>query len=210
MPMLRILSVFILMTFTATPWAADFVEGTHYERLPVSVDTKDDTKVEVVEVFSYACVHCFNFDPMIEVWKARQDDGVDFQRIPAVFNPDWELLAQAFYTAETLGVSEAVHMPIFEGIHVKQMDLRRVPLLMDLFSETADVSEDDFNTAYNSFSVRSRVQQAKAKSRAYRVTGVPSMVVNGKYLVDGRMAGNNTKMLEVVDHLVQMERGNSQ
>jgi thiol:disulfide interchange protein DsbA len=186
--------------------AAEFVEGTHYEVLPVAVETRDDSKVEVVEVFSYACIHCFNFDPMLESWKERQPESVDFVRVPAIFSNDWELLAQSFYAAESLGVTDQIHMPMFEGIHVKNQDLRRVPLLVDLFEASAAVSEEDFNTAYNSFSVRSRVQQAKAKGRAYRVTGVPSLIVNGKYRIDGRMAGSNTKMLEVVDYLVAKEQ----
>ena len=200
---LILLSASVLNT---TAWAADFIAGTHYEVLPVAVDTKSDTEVEVVEVFSYACIHCFNFDPMIEAWQARQAEGIGFQRMPAIFSSDWELLAQAFYAAETLGVTSSVHTPMFEGIHVKNQDLRRVPLLTDLFADSADVSEEDFNTAFNSFSVRSRVQQAKAKGRAYRITGVPTMIVNGKYRVDGKMAGSNTKMLEVVDHLVKLEQ----
>ena len=200
------LCLLVSLSFSTPVRAAEFIEGTHYEVLPVSVETRDASKVEVVEVFSYACVHCFNFDPMIESWKSRQDEGVDFFRVPAVFSADWELLAQSFYAAESLGVTDQVHMPMFEGIHVKNQDLRRVPLLVDLFAASAGVSEDDFNTAYNSFSVRSRVQQAKAKGRAYRVTGVPSLVVNGKYLIDGRMAGSNTKMLEVVDYLVNLEQ----
>jgi len=186
--------------------AQEFVEGTHYETLPVSVDTADDSAVEVVEMFSYACVHCFNFDPVVAAWHARQGEGVNFMRVPAVFNNDWELLAQAFYTAETLGVADAIHMPMFEGIHVAGQDLRKAALLQALFNEHADVSEEDFDTAYGSFSVRSRVQQAKAKGRAYRITGVPTMIVNGKYRVDGRMAGSNTKMLEVVDYLVGLEQ----
>ena len=186
--------------------AAEFEEGTHYEVLPIAVDTSDDSKVEVVEMFSYACVHCFNFDPMVHSWHARQDEGVNFVRIPAVFNQDWELLAQAYYTAETLGVTEDIHMPMFEGIHLGQQDLRQVPLLHALFEDSAEVSEADFNTAYNSFSVRSRVQQAKAKGRAYRITGVPTMIVNGKYRVDGRMAGSNSNMLAVVDYLVELEQ----
>ncbi|MCR9261611.1 MAG: thiol:disulfide interchange protein DsbA/DsbL [Pseudomonadaceae bacterium] len=202
------LCVLVSLSFGTSVHAAEFVEGTHYEVLPVSVETRDDSKVEVVEVFSYACVHCFNFDPMIESWKSRQDENVDFYRVPAVFNADWELLAQSFYAAESLGVTDQVHMPMFEGIHVKNQDLRRAPLLADLFESSAGVSEEDFNTAYNSFSVRSRVQQAKAKGRAYRITGVPSLVVNGKYLIDGRMAGSNTKMLEVVDYLVNLEQSN--
>ncbi len=184
----------------------EFVEGTHYEKLPVSVDTADDNGVEVVEVFSYACVHCFNFEPVVEAWHARQADGVNLMRVPAVFNPDWELLAQAFYTAETLGVTDAIHMPMFEGIHIAGQDLRKAEMLQALFNQYADVSEEDFDTAYSSFSVRSRVQQAKAKGRAYRITGVPTIIVNGKYRIDGRMAGSNTKMLEVVDYLVGLEQ----
>jgi len=185
--------------------AQDFVEGTHYERLPISVETSDPERVEVVEMFSYMCVHCFNFDPAVEAWQARQEDDVNFLRMPAVFNPDWELLAQAFYTAETLGVTAQVHTALFEGLHLSRQDLRQPALLQRLFKDYAQVSEEDFNTAYNSFSVRSRVQQAKAKGRAYRITGVPTLIVNGKYRVDGRMAGSNAAMLEVVDHLVALE-----
>jgi len=195
----------LLLMFAAMSWAAEFVEGTHYERLPVQVETTEGV-VEVVEVFSYACIHCFNFDPYVESWREKQSDDVAFRRIPAIFSADWELLALAFYTAETLGVLDAIHMPMFEGIHTRQQDLRQVPLLHELFAEHADVKGEDFDTAYNSFSVRSRVQQAKAKGRAYRITGVPSLIVAGKYRVDGRLAGSNTGMLEVVDHLVQLER----
>ncbi|XOV83860.1 MAG: thiol:disulfide interchange protein DsbA/DsbL [bacterium] len=202
------LIVLVALLFGTSARAAEFVEGTHYEVLPVSVETRDASKVEVVEVFSYACVHCFNFEPMLESWKNRQADGVDFVRMPAIFSADWELLAQSFYTAETLGVTDQIHMPMFEGIHVRNQDLRRVPLLVDLFESSANVSEEDFSTAYNSFSVRSRVQQAKAKGRAYRVTGVPSLIVNGKYRIDGRMAGSNSRMLEVVDYLVKLEQSN--
>jgi len=206
MPLIRFFGALALCFITGPAWSAEFVEGTHYEVLPVSVETRDSSKVEVVEVFSYACIHCFNFDPLVESWRARQTDDVAFHRVPAVFNDDWAMLAQAFYTAETLGVGPAVHMPLFEGIHVKNQDLRQAALLRELFDEEADVSAEDFDTVYDSFSVRSRVQQAKATGRAYRITGVPSVIVNGKYRIDGRMAGSNTNMLAVVDYLIGLEQ----
>ena len=71
----------------------------------------------------------------------------------------------------------------------------------------AGVDSETFNKAFNSMGVITRVQQADARGRMYRVTGVPSMVVNGKYRVDSRLAGNNTRMLQVVDHLVARELG---
>ena len=185
---------------------ARFLEGTHFEALPVRVDTRNPEKVEVVELFSYACIHCNNFEPYVKSWQQQQPDDVDFRPVPAVFDRDWELLAQVFYTAETLGVTEAVHQDIFNGIHQRREDLRRQEAAAALFAERAGVTQDDFDAAYGSFSVRSRVQQAKALVRAYRATGVPAMVVNGKYIVDGRMAGGNAAMLEVVDFLVAQER----
>lgn len=194
------------ITWSSGLTAEEFIEGTHYERLPVAVETVDGSRVEVVEMFSYACVHCFNFDPLIESWHDRQPQSVNFMRVPAIFSEDWQILAQAFYTAETLQVTDAIHTPMFEGIHLNRQDLRQRQLLQTLFDEEAGVAEEDFNTAYDSFSVRSRIQQAKAKGRAYRITGVPTLIVNGKYRVDGRMAGSNTRMLEVVDYLVGLEQ----
>ncbi len=196
----------VAQTVPAGVLAERFVEGVHYEAIEIPVDTRDNTKVEVVEMFSYACIHCFNFDPYVKAWQAKQGEQVDFHLVPAIFNPDWERLAQVYYTAETLDVNAAVHEPMFEGIHVKQQDLRQPELLKPLFAEHAQVDEDDFDAAYNSFSVRSRVQQAKARVRAYRITGVPTMIVNGKYRIDGKMAGGNAAMLEVVDFLVAKEQ----
>ena len=204
---LRALVILMCSALIGTAQAAEkYIEGTHYALLPVPVDPIGDEHIEVVEVFSYACIHCFNFDPFVEAWKEAQVEDVAFLRLPAIFSGDWELLAQAFYTAQTLGVLDDVHTGLFEGLHVRQEDLRRPELLAKLFAEQAEVSEEDFYTAHNSFSVRSRVQQAKAKGRAYQVSGVPAMIVNGKYRVDGRMAGGNAAMLEVVDFLVEKER----
>jgi thiol:disulfide interchange protein DsbA len=126
-----------------------------------------------------------------------------------VFNKDWELLAQAYYTAEVLGVVEKVHTPIFNAIHMESVDLRDPRLLAQLFEKHAGVKPEQFNDVYNAFSVRSKVQQAVGKGKAYRITGVPTLIVNGKYRVDGQMAGNNTRMLEVVDFLIEKERASA-
>lgn len=187
-----------------------FVEGTHYERIDVPVETglesESPSQVEVVEVFSYMCIHCYSFDPLLQGWEANMPEQAVFNRVPAVFSDDWALMARAFYTAEILGISEQMHGPLFDAIHVKPKNLRDEDEMASLFSEAGGVSEQEFTKAYDSFFVRSRVMQAQAKSRAYGITGVPTMIVNGKYRVDGRMAGSNQGMLDVVNFLVEQER----
>ena len=187
-----------------------FIAGTHYAVIDVPVATGlEETapaQVEVVEVFSYMCIHCYSFDPLLQRWEEDKLEGAVFSRLPAVFSDDWALMARAFYTAEILGVAEQMHGPLFQAIHVEPQNIRSEQVMAGLFNESAGVAEEAFSKAYNSFFVRSRVMQARSKSRAYGLNSVPTMIVNGKYRVDGRMAGSNQAMLDVVNFLVERER----
>ena len=89
--------------------AEEWQEGVHYAQLPVPVDTQTPEQIEIVEMFSYACVHCYNFDPLLDEWVAGQPDDVAFRRIPAIFDETWGLLAQVFYTAQVLGGKSRVN-----------------------------------------------------------------------------------------------------
>ena len=183
-----------------------YVEGVHYEAIRVPVNTGLTDEIEVVEVFGYLCIHCYSFDPMLKRWEKTKPAGVDFKHVPAVFSEDWSLLAQIFYAAETLGVGDKMHEPLFESIHIDRLDLSNEQVVANLFAIHAQVSKEEFSKAYSAFSVKSKVSQASAKGRAYGITGVPTMVVNGKYRVDGKMAGSNEEMLRVVDFLVAKEK----
>lgn len=186
--------------------ASPYVEGQHYERLPIPVDTRDPDQVEVVEVFSYGCIHCKNFQPYVESWQESIPEYVDFYRLPATFDERWQRLAQLYYTAEALGVTDQVHDPIFRAIHDRGVNLTDPELMAEMFEAAAGISPDQFMDVYESFSVRSRVQQAHARAVAYRISGTPSVIVDGTFRVDGRMAGGNQEMLDVVDYLVEQQR----
>lgn len=186
--------------------ADHYVAGQHYTVLETPVATAPSAAVEVVEVFSYMCIHCYTFDPMLSSWYAEQSDNVDFVRLPAVFNQAWQLLAQAYYTGQSLGVSEKMHEPLFKAVQVERLDLSDEDVMAELFQRHAGIEPDTFKKVFMAFSVKSRVMQARGKSRTYGITGVPTMVVNGKYRVDGNSAGSNAAMLKVVDFLVAKEQ----
>ena len=179
-----------------------YVEGEHYQSIPIPVGSQEASATEVVEIFSYGCVHCYNFDAYVEIWREENDSKVRFERLPAVFTPEF---ARAFYAAVILDVVDQVHTPIFNAIHIERKDMRRKELLAEVFKRYGGVPEEDFLSVYDSFAVRSKIQQAQARVAAYRVTGIPTMVVSGKYRTNGRMAGSNNEMLEVVDYLVEIE-----
>lgn len=203
---LVVVSSLLMLAAAQTVAAAEYEEGVSYARIAVPVETQDPSRIEVVELFSYACVHCKTFDPTLEAWRQIQPDDVLFRREPAIFNQTWALFAQAFYTAQVLGISDEIHTPMFLAIHEQGVDLRDPAMMAALFQSAAGIPPEEFTQVFNSFGVRSRVQQADAHGRAYGVTGVPTLIVDGQFRVDGRMAGDNTGMLQVVDYLVKQQR----
>lgn len=186
----------------ALAWSEAFTEGTDYVRLPEPVRTRDASKVEVVELFWYGCPHCYHFEPSVKAWLAKKPADVDFWRSPAIFNARWALHAQAFYTAEVLGISEKVHTPLFEALAANHDGLANVDQIAEFFGKYG-VSKADFMSAWESFGVGSAMKQAEARQRSYEVSGTPSIIVNGKYRVTAKSL---EQVLPVVDFLVQQER----
>lgn len=184
---------------------AEWIAGKHYKVLPYPVRTRDASKIEVVELFWYGCPHCYKFNPMVHHWSEGLSDDVDFWLSPATFGPVWTIHAQAFYAAEVLGVQEKMHQPLFDAIVRDRKPLSSEAELSRFFAGFG-VDEKDFKKAFKSFSVKSKVEQANARARSYRATGVPALIVNGKYRISATEAGNNENMLKVADFLIEKER----
>ena len=187
--------------------AEPYVAGSHYTELRNPVKTRDPAKIEVIEVFWYGCGFCFSFQPLIENWAANAADDVDFVRMPAMWNQLMGIHAQAFYTAEALDALDIMHEHIFTAYHIERNRLQSEDQIADLFADHG-IAEADFRTTFNSFGVRTRVNQVRSRMPAYQVQSTPNIVVNGKYLVTTNQTTVLTQhdMLAVVDFLVQKER----
>ena len=186
-----------------------YIEGTHYEVIGSPGRTSDPNKIEVSEIFWYGCPHCFAFEPLITSWEDKLPSDVAFVRSPGMWNQTMEVHGQIFYAAEALGVTEDVHEVVFNEIHQRRNYLQTEDAIKDIFVREG-VASEDFDRAWKSFSVVSAVKRAGTRMRDYGVRGVPSMVVNGKYLVSvGGSVPTQTDMLKIVDFLVQKERSGS-
>lgn len=199
---------FLLLLLPASLGCAEgeqYKAGVHYEILPQTIRTANPDKIEVNEIFSYTCGHCFNFEAVLHPWGETLADDVDMQRTPAVWQPAMEVFARAYYSGMALKVLDQVHMPIFEAIHVKKEAVSTEQDIAKFFI-AAGVDSVKFSQVYNSFGMTSMVNQGKARMRGYRTQGTPEMVVNGKYRVSSRMAGGFDGMIEVADFLIAKER----
>lgn len=196
----RWIALLLLMPMTSLAFAADFRAGRDYDVLLNPVQTSTGEQIEVLELFWYGCPHCFSMEPMVKKWVESAPEDVGFRRMPAVLGKSWRPHALAYYTAEALGVLERVHVALFEAIHVQRRRVNDEDAFAELFAAQG-VSEGEFRKVYNSFGVQTKVQQAGVRVRSYRITGVPAIIVNGKYRVK---AGQKT--FEIVDFLVEKER----
>jgi thiol:disulfide interchange protein DsbA len=188
---------------TETPAAAEELTG-GYETLDTPQPTQNPDKVEVIEFFWYGCPHCYDFEPILESWVKKLPANVDFIRQPAAFSDLWAKHAKAFYVAQALGVLDQVHADLFDALQNKHQKLESEEQLAAFFTAHG-VKEADFHEAYNSFLVDTKVRQAAVTPARYGVTGVPVLIVNGKYKVDGKSAGSHEKMIEVVTQLIKKE-----
>ncbi|MEX1196423.1 MAG: thiol:disulfide interchange protein DsbA/DsbL [Pseudohongiellaceae bacterium] len=203
---LTLLLLIIPMAAAVNAQPTRYSAGTHYTELDSSVRTADPDKVEVLEVFWYGCNHCFRFQPLLESWNDNKADDVHFERFPAIWNGLMQVHAQAYYTAVSLDVVDQVHEEIFNAINLRGNRLMNENQLAELFSNNG-VDEEAFREAFNSFSVRTRVNRTERLMSDYQIQSTPNVVVNGKYLVSTSQAvSSQQEMLDVVDFLVERER----
>ncbi len=191
-----------------SPTSAQFKEGANYAKVvPAQPTSVAPGKVEVVEVFWYGCGHCFALDPAIESWRAKSKPAyAEFVRIPAMWNETTRMHARVFYTAELLGKLEELHTPIFREINVKANPLNTVDKITAFFRENG-VSADEFQKAFSSFAVESKLQRADFLNRRYRIESVPTVIVNGKYRTDVGMAGGESQLFTLIGELAASEHG---
>ena len=212
--MKRLLSLLLVpaLFYAVSAAGADTASGPafdlygQYEPVTPPQPTPSADKVEVIELFWYGCPHCFELEPYVKRWLASKPAYVTFVRMPAVFakNPLWLLHAQAFYTAEALGVLDRIHGALFDAYHKEKRPLDTKERLAAVFKEQG-VSEEDFARAWDSFAVQSRVRQATALTERYGMDGVPAVIVNGKYRTSGSLTGTYANLFKVVDALVEQE-----
>lgn len=185
---------------------ADYTPGVEYKLLPEPVAVPADGRIHIEEAFWYGCPHCFRLEEALAPWKKTLPADVAFSGVPAMFGRAWVMHAQLYHVADVLGVLDKAHSAIFDAVNLKRMPLLSRGDQRDFLASVAGVSPADFDKAYDSFAVKSRMGQADQRIRAFGIQGVPAIIVQGKYVVDVTSAGGTAELLNVVDYLIAQER----
>lgn len=179
--------------------------GSFQELEPV-VPTDSKGKIEVLEFFHYGCPHCRAFDPLLEPWVKRLPADVAFVRVPAIWgNAQLGKLAQLYYAIEVSGKVEQLHGKVFPAVQDDKVPLHTEDGVRDWVARQG-VDAKAFMETYKSFGVQSMVKRADQVARAYKVQGVPTMAVDGRYLTSASMTGSHDATLKTVDQLLAQVR----
>ena len=196
------LGLFVLAGLTQ----AQPVAGTEYRELSTAQATDAADKIEVLEFFWYGCPHCYNFEPVLAPWLKKLPKDVQFRRIPAMFNEEYALGARAFYALEAIGEEQRLHKALFDAVHTgSRLRVANEAALTEWLAKQG-VDTKKFAAAYRSFSVEGKLKRAAQLTQAYKIEGVPSMAVNGKYVVITDNIKSFDQMLAVADYLIEQSR----
>lgn len=191
------------------PAAPAFKEGVNYiPVLPAQPTSTSPGQIEVVDFFWYGCPHCNALEPFIETWERSKPANVVLKRVPAVLEPDWEPAARAYYTAEALGLLAKSHMATFNEIHQNNHPLLNEADFQAFFTRAFNTDGKQFAATWSSPAVDAKIAQAKVLADRYGLIqfGVPTLVVNGRWLTGGGFGVGYPQIMQVVNQLVQQEQ----
>lgn len=171
--------------------------------LPNPMEGDTPGKIEVLEFFHYGCPHCKDFDPLLNTWKKSLAEDVAVRRVPAIWgNAQLRELARLYYTIETAGLVDMLHEPVFAAVQQQKRPLHTEEGVRAWLSAYPDVDVEAFMSTYKSFGLQAMIQRADQLARSFRVQGVPTMAVGGRYLTSASMTGSHASALDMVDELI--------
>jgi len=193
--------------------AGKWVPGTNYKVIaPAQPTDVSPGKVEVLEMFWYACPHCYALDPMIESWRKNKAAYIEFTRVPVTWGDVHRAHARLFYTLQALHQLDALHTRVFEEIHDKgdplfvQGDEQGTQREDVQFARANGIDGAEFLKAYTSFAVETNLEKADDLVRRYKIEAVPTFVIDGKYSTDVAQAGGQERLIQLINDLAASEK----
>lgn len=202
-----LLSLMLLAGLTSTAASADPQVGQQFDQVTQQIATDQPGKIEVMEIFWYGCPHCYHMEQPLEAWVKKLPSDVYFKRVPALPNAGWAPMAKAFYAMQELGVLDKLHSQLFDAIHKsKTLNPADEAATIDWVIKQGGLDKIKVEKAFKSFATNMQLNKAMQVFKASGATGVPSLVIDGKYITGSSMAGGNDAALQTADFIINNVR----
>lgn len=203
----RLITVFALLSLSGFVAAQGqkIEEGFDCRILPIAQPVEAKGKVEAIEFFWYGCPHCYDFEPELSSWVKRQPKDVVFKRVPVAFRDDFMPHSQLFYALEAMGKGDALNEKVMYAMHKENKRLLNETEIADWVTSQG-IDRNTFLATYRSFAVISKARAANQMAETYRIDGVPTIVMQGKYVTSPSIAGTKAKAILVMDYLEEKIR----
>ena len=196
----------LLLAFTAAAYAQSAPElGRDYVKLEPAHPVSSGDRIEVIEFFYYGCPVCYELEPKLSRWYFNAPGSVALLRVPALASDNWDNFAKLFYTLEAMGQLNRLHWPVYDNFHFNGMKLNEEPVMANWVAHNG-LDKQKFVEIYGSPQIQAKLATAREMTRSYDIKGVPSIVVDGKYLTSARMTGGTNELMRIVEQLVEMAR----
>jgi thiol:disulfide interchange protein DsbA len=183
-----------------------FVAGKDFIKLDRVLPSETEAgKIELIEFFWYSCSHCNAFEPAFAQWVKNAPKDVVVRRMPVAFRDDFAPQQRLYFTLEAMGLLEKIHGKVFQAIHVERLTLNTDASILN-WIEKQGVDKTKFADTFKSFGVASKVKRAVQLQNDFKIEGVPSLGVAGRFYIDGTLAGNMDRALQVADSLLAQVR----
>lgn len=197
----------LMLTFSTIAFAESPVMGSEFDAVAQNISTDNPAKIEVMEIFWYGCSHCYQMEAPLHAWVKKLPSDVYFKRMPGLPNPSWAPMAKAFYAMETLGLSEKLHTKLFDAIHkTKTLIPTDEKAAIDWMTAQSGMDKIKVEQAFKSFTMNSSLNRAAQIFKATGATGVPSLVIDGKFITSATMNGGNEQALKTTDYIIDNVR----
>lgn len=205
--LMRFLSSLLVVAFigNTASCAADIQSGRDYSMIDRPLAAPKD-KIEVIEFFSYGCSHCKDFHPILDAWEAKLPGDVTLRRVPVSFNrPAWARLSRIYFTLNAMGELPRLNGAVFKALHEDRINFSSDEAVID-WAVKSGLDGKRFGAMLSSFSIQSMVPRADQEAASAGIKGVPSLVVDGKYLLNNDATTTFDGLLKNVDKLVAKTR----
>lgn len=197
----------LLLLLSTHVMAEEPQTGQQFDAVAQIIPTDTPAKIEVMEIFWYGCIHCYQMEKPLNAWVKKLPADVYFKRVPGLPNASWAPMAKTFYAMETLGVAEKLHSQLFDAIHKqKVMNPADEKAAIEWVIKASGLDRLKVEQAFKSFTINTNLNRAAQLFRASGATGVPSLIIDGKYITSSTMSGGNEEALKTADFIIENVR----